>query len=160
MRGDDAAAREAFLESAAGGREHRTQRAFLPRILAWLAEAELAVGNRSEALAVAREGIEIGRSGGACYWEAEAQIALARVLMATDGEIPRAEIEAALDRADSLIAAIAGRVLSPRVLEQRGRLAVKLGDKEGSRRLLHEAHDVYRAIGATGHADRLAKELH
>jgi len=159
MRGEPAAAREAFRESAACGRERRTQRTFLPRILALAAEAESALGNHAEALAAVREGIEIGKAGGVRYSEAEAQIALARVLMATDGEIPRTEIEAALDRAEFLIATIAGRGLSSRVLEQRARLAAALGDAPASGRLLHQALDLYRTIGAKGHAARLEKEL-
>ncbi len=159
MRGELAAAREAFRASAACSREHWTQDASLPRVLALLAEAELALGDRAEALAAVREGIEVGQAGGARYFEAEVQIALARVLMATDGEIPRTEIEAALDRAEFLIATIAGRGLSSRVLEQRGRLAAALGNAEESRRLLYQALDLYREIAAAGHAKRLAKEL-
>ncbi len=159
MRNEPAAAREAFRESAACSRERWTQRASFPRVLALLAEAELALGDRAEALAAVREGIEVGQAGGARYFEAEAQIALARVLMATGGELPRAEIEAALDRAEFLIAAIAGRGLSPRVLEQRGRLAAALGNAQESEQRLREALDLYHGIGAIGHAARLEKEI-
>jgi hypothetical protein len=84
---------------------------------------------------------------------------LAEVRLATDGFVPRAEIESALDRAEQLVESIAGRSLSPRILEQRGRLAATLGDAVAANRALREAQDLYRTIGAAGHAERLAREL-
>ena len=73
--------------------------------------------------------------------------------------MPRAEIESALARAEQLVESIAGRSLSPQILEQRGRLAAACGDASDAARSLREAHDLYRTIGATGHAERLAREL-
>ena len=73
--------------------------------------------------------------------------------------MPRAEIESALARAEHLVASIAGRSLSPRILEMRGRLAATLGDAPASDRALRQALEVYREIGATGHAERLGREL-
>lgn len=73
--------------------------------------------------------------------------------------MPCAEIESALARAEQLVESIEGRSLSPRILEQRGRLAAVLGDAPAANRALEEALDLYRAIGATGHAERLAREL-
>lgn len=73
--------------------------------------------------------------------------------------MPRAEIESALERAEQLVESIAARSLSPRILELRGRLAGALGDASAANRALREALDLYRAIGATGHAERLAREL-
>jgi class 3 adenylate cyclase/tetratricopeptide (TPR) repeat protein len=157
--GDHAAARAALRESAAVVRDHRTQRAQLPLVLAWAAQAELALGERTAALATAREAIDLGRSGGCRYFEAEAQLALAAALLATDGVVPCAEIESALERAEQLVESIAGRSLSPRILELRGRLAAALGDAPASDRTLREALDLYRAIGATGHAERLERAL-
>jgi hypothetical protein len=77
----------------------------------------------------------------------------------TDGDLPRVEIEAALDRAEELVASVEGRSLSPRILELRGRLAAALGDAPGSERALREALDLYREIGASGHAKRLGREI-
>jgi hypothetical protein len=71
----------------------------------------------------------------------------------------RVEIESALERAEHLVASIEGSALSPRILELRGRLAAAVGDAPSSDRTLREALDLYRAIGATGHAERLAREL-
>ena len=41
----------------------------------------------------------------------------------------------------------------------RGRLTAALGDVPTSEQVLRQASDVYRTIGATGHAERLAREL-
>jgi hypothetical protein len=41
----------------------------------------------------------------------------------------------------------------------RGRLAAALGDAPTSDRALRQALELYRAIGATGHAERLAREI-
>ena len=84
---------------------------------------------------------------------------LAAPLLATDGVVPRAEIESALERAERVVESIAGRALSPRILELRGRLAAALGDAPAFDRALRQALELYRAIGATGHAERLAREL-
>ena len=59
------------------------------------------------------------------YFEVQAQLALAAALLATDGVVPRAEIESALARAEHLVESIEGRALSPRILELRGRLAAR-----------------------------------
>ena len=134
-------------------------RALLPLVLAGLAEAHLALGEPSEAVATARAGIDLGSVGGCLYNEALGQLALAAALLATDGLVPRAEIESALERAEHLVASIEGSALSPRILELRGRLAAAVGDAPSSNRTLREALDLYRAIGATGHAERLAREL-
>jgi hypothetical protein len=164
-----APAREAFGVSAAIARDRGAGAAMLPEILALQAEAHLALDERALAEAAAREGIERGRAGGCYYFEAQAQISLAQALLAggTAGSPgagegateSRAEIEAALDRASSLLEPIQGRSLMPRVLELRGRLAVATGNTSGGNRLLGEALAEYRAIGATGHATRLGREL-
>jgi tetratricopeptide (TPR) repeat protein len=159
MAADPAAARDALREAVAIGREHGAQRALLPRVLALLSEAELALGERTDALAHAREGIALGSAGGCRYFEAEAQLALVWALLATDGGVPRAEIEPALDRAESLVASIEGRGLSPRILELRGRLATTLGDASAAEELFRQALELYVAIGATGHAERLGQEI-
>jgi hypothetical protein len=110
-------------------------------------------------VATAREGIDLGSAGGCLYNEALAQLALAAALLATDCVIPRAEIESALERAEHLAASIEGSALSPRILELRGRLVAAVGYAPSSNRTLRKALDLYRAIGATGHAERLAREL-
>ena len=60
---------------------------------------------------------------------------------------------------DELVLSIHAGSLAPRDLEMRGRLAGSLGDTTASDRTRHEALDLYRDIGATGHVERLAREL-
>src|SRR5205823_6792317 len=51
------------------------------------------IAGMAEPLDAVREGIERGRAGGTPYQEAHAWLTLARILLATDGELSRAEIE-------------------------------------------------------------------
>jgi len=159
LAGDFAPARDAFSEVLTIGRERGAQRALLPRLLALLAEAHLGAGEASEAVARAREGTALGRTGGCRYFEAEAQLALIRALLASEDGVPRAEIESALDRAEHLVEEIGGRGLSPRILELRGRLAGAIGEATGADSMLRQARALYASIGATGHAERLASEI-
>jgi adenylate cyclase len=154
-----AAACDALRASAAICRDRRAGGVIASQIFAVLADAHLALGEPTEALATAHEAIELGRAGGCRFYEAHAQLALAAALLATNGTVSRAEIESALDRAESLVESVDGRALSPRILEMRGRLAASLGDATASDLALRQALELYRAIGATGHARRLAKEL-
>jgi tetratricopeptide (TPR) repeat protein len=159
VEGLHTAARDAAREGVAIARGHSVMKQLIPWMLGLRAEAALALGERTEAVAAAREGIELACAGDLKYYEAEAQLALAVALLPTDGIVPRAEIESALARAEDLVESIAARSLSPRILEQRARLAATLGDASAARRALEEALDLYRAVGATGHAERLAREV-
>ena len=56
----------------------------------------------------------------------------------------------------------AGHVLAEKSWDEgalRGRLAAAVGDAPSSDRTFREALDLYRAIGATSHAERLTREL-
>jgi tetratricopeptide (TPR) repeat protein len=159
VEGQAAAARDAFRESVTIARDRRVARALLPLVLAGLEEAHLALGEPTEAVATAREGIDLGHAGGCLYYEALAQLVLAAALLKTDQVGARVEIESALERAEHLVASIEGRALSPRILELLGRLAAAVGDAPSADRTFRQALDLYRAIGATGHAERLAWEL-
>jgi tetratricopeptide (TPR) repeat protein len=154
-----AAAREALLQSVAIAREHRSQLSTVPMSLALLSEAHRALGEHAAALVAAREGVELASSGGGRYFEAQARLALVAALLGTGGTPPRAEIEAELARAEELVESISARSLSPRILELRGRVANALGDGSACDRALREALDLFREIGAAGHAERLAREL-
>jgi hypothetical protein len=79
--------------------------------------------------------------------------------MVSCGTSGRAEIEVVFDRAEELVAKIGSRSLSPRILELRGRLTAAPGDTSGAGQALREALDLYRAVGATGHAERLGREI-
>jgi class 3 adenylate cyclase len=158
MAGEAGEACEALLSSAAIARDRNTFLAFLPQVLSVLAEAQLAVGKRTEAEASSREAIARARAGGCDYYEAHAQLSLAEILLAADGRAAAGGVETALNRAEDLVEKTAGRSLSPRILELRGRLAAARGDAKVGAALLKKALDLYRAIGATGQAARLARD--
>jgi hypothetical protein len=63
------------------------------------------------------------------------------------------------DAPELLVASLEARSRSPRIVELSGRLAAALGAAPAARRALREAFDLYRAIGATGNAERLAREM-
>jgi len=159
VEGQPAPSRDALREGVAIAREHGASKAIVPWLLALLAEAHLALGERSEAVATAREGIELACAGACDFYEAQAQLALAAALLPSNGVVPRDEIESALARAEQLVESLAARSLSPRILEVRGRLAAALEDARASTGLLREALALYREIGANGHAARLEGEL-
>ena len=109
-----AEARDVLRASASFMRERRTFMWGLPWVLAVLAEAHLALGEHTEALAAAREGIDRGRVGGCVYLEASAQIALIQILLAANGDVPRQEIEGALGRRPFAVAPHPGTPRPPR----------------------------------------------
>jgi hypothetical protein len=70
-----------------------------------------------------------------------------------------AEAEALLVRELQLIEEIGSTQLRPRNCTARAGLARLLGDDAGRERHLREAHRLYTEMGATGHAERLTREL-
>ena len=158
LSGDHRAALESVDLSVDLIERFEVQRAYLPQILVIGAEAHLALGEFDNALSAARHAIALGVEGGCTVGEAEGQIALANALIEA-GATPAAEIEAALVRAETLVESIGAGSLSPRILEARARAAAASGDPNAATRGFAEAHDLYREIGAKGHADRLAREI-
>jgi adenylate cyclase len=157
--GQAAAALELFEQSGVIAIGRSSNRTYLSQLLVALAETEQALGRTADALASAREAIDVAFEGGFRFFEGEAQLALASALLASDVVAHRAEIESALDRARELAESTGCRLLSPRIVERRARLAAALGDANSSDRALREALELYRSIGATGHAARLSAEL-
>jgi class 3 adenylate cyclase/tetratricopeptide (TPR) repeat protein len=150
------------LEEACSALEHalaispgaRAQDAF---VLAYLAEACAGLGDTARAHEAAAEALAIAEREGLRYpafW-----LSLARVPRSADGLAAEREIEAALDRVLEVIEETGSRVLVPEVHEERAALAHLRGDDTTRESHLREAHRLYTEMGATGHADRLAKEL-
>ena len=81
------------------------------------------------------------------------------MLRGARGADAREEIEQTLDRALELVEETNGRSIEPQLLEERARLAGLLGDAAACERGLRDAQRLYVAIGAGGHAERLAEEL-
>ncbi len=139
------------------GDEFRTNRQFEALLLAILARAYLGHGNVTRARETAERAIAVAQTRGSRHYEALAWIELARALQASDAEDQ--PVVDALERADSLIHETGALLYAPEVHEQRADLARRHGDERSRERELREAHRLYSEMGATGHADRLAREL-
>jgi class 3 adenylate cyclase/tetratricopeptide (TPR) repeat protein len=140
-------------------REARTWLKIEAEILAYLAEARLYIGDGEAAQRLAEEAIESGRSRKTPVWEARAYLALARVLLARNSADAKDDIETALATCLSLLHQTRARVYEPYVHELRAELAHVGGDVALGERELREAHRLFAAIGATGHAARLADKF-
>jgi class 3 adenylate cyclase/tetratricopeptide (TPR) repeat protein len=121
-----------------------------------LAEAYLAAGDRENARIVADRCVTDFDSW---VFELRAHISRARVLRGLDGADARQAIEATLDRAEALLEMSDARAFAPMIAEERARLFEVLGDADGATRTLREALRLFEEIGATGHVERLRKEL-
>ena len=68
-------------------------------------------------------------------------------------------IEETLARLEEIVVETGMVVLRPFMEVERAELTGLAGDAAGRRARLAEAHRLFRAMGATGHAERLAREL-
>jgi tetratricopeptide (TPR) repeat protein len=127
--------------------------------LAWLAEAVLVAGDVARARARADEALAVADRIGAVLDGIFARRTLARVLLAQADATATGAIEEALDGAERLIEQTGAVSFRPLVLLERAALARLAGDAAARERALQEAHRVRTAIGASGHAERLAPEL-
>jgi hypothetical protein len=81
------------------------------------------------------------------------------VLLETEGAAARDEIQTGLGEALTLSEQTGERAFIPVVHEERARLASLAGDDATCLCERREAHRLYTEMGATGHAERLAREL-
>ncbi len=146
--------------SAADGlarcREHETAREVEVALLMIRGKALTALGDPAAALPLAREAVALAARQPSLHWGLEACCALVHALLATEGTAARDEIEATLTRASAWLDESGAEAVRPRVLEARAALARALGDEAACGRDLAEALRLYRAMGAEGHAERLA----
>ncbi len=127
--------------------------------LASLADAHLGLGETERGCVVAEEAAAVGRRRSTQVYEARALVTLARGLLEDEGAEFRGRAEGALSRALSLIDETGNEALRPFVHLERSKLARLAGDEETRERELREAHRLFTEMGATGHAERVAKEL-
>jgi tetratricopeptide (TPR) repeat protein len=140
-------ARERGIESQQGF--------FLPGLaLAWLEK-----GDAGRAGSTVEQAMSLTREPGNENCESRAQIALAQILLATEGAAARNRVEAALERAESLVRSTGAEAQIPSIHLARAELAGVLGDEATRKRELREAHRLYTEMGATGHAERVASDL-
>jgi tetratricopeptide (TPR) repeat protein len=123
-------------------------------LLARTAEAHAAVGRLDSALALSEEAVGLAASIKRLP-AADAFLGRARVLLALS-DTPIAEIERMLDGAADVVRHCAAGVYEPAIHEQRAHLARRCERLDDANRELQEALRLYRKIGASGHAARLA----
>jgi adenylate cyclase len=153
----DAAAQafERALEAYLGG----TTRNAEPQFRAGLAEAQLGMGDGTRARENAERAVELAGTMGTRIFALWAELALLRVLLRTEGAAAAAAIEAIATRLGALIDETGAESFRPLLCEERARLAQVLGDGSTHERHLREAHRLYTEMGATGHVERLGREL-
>jgi tetratricopeptide (TPR) repeat protein len=140
-------------------RERRTGLEGEARFLASLAGALLAAGELDRARAIAEEAVGAGQRIGTPVYEAEAQLALARVLLRQRGADATPAVRSALDRAEALLRETGARNFQPFVHLERAELAHLSGDPADARRERATAERLFRAMGAPARADAFAREL-
>jgi hypothetical protein len=107
----------------------------------------------------AREAFRLGSERARHIGEIRAQLTRARVLIAIDGVEAHRYIESALGRAEALLRTTGARSYEPQILVERARLAGLLSNSTHHRAHLAEAHRLFSEMGATGYAERLAREF-
>jgi len=118
-----------------------------------------ALGDHEKAIAYAGAALEESVKGGNRRGEDLALLTLARVLLATGRLDVHDEVEKTVERAEALCEETGMRVHLPSLLEMRATLADRRGNPQEAPQRLREAHRLYTEMGATGHAERLAREL-
>jgi adenylate cyclase len=128
-------------------------------VLAQLARAYLELGENRRARETVEEAIAVARRRGTRFQECVAHITRAHVLLRSEGAQASGDIETALREAQALVEETGGRSQEPFIHEALAELAHLTGDQATCQRELREAHRLFTDMGATGHAERLAKEL-
>jgi ATP/maltotriose-dependent transcriptional regulator MalT len=126
--------------------------------LVGLSQAHLGSGDLAEAREAAEGALALTHSHGLRMMELWAVNVLARVAIA-EGESSVAEAEALLERAAQLIEETGVMRAKPGLSEGRARLARIRGDGGACEQHLRDAHRLYTEMGATGHAERVARGL-
>jgi adenylate cyclase len=152
-------ARAALERALALMREQRTSLFFEARTLTYLARVELRLGEIERACTTIEAAVRAGQEHYTRVWELQAHLERARILREIERLEGLEQVSLSLDAAARLIEETGAESLRPQLHEERGRLAHLNGDIAARDRELVEAHRLYVAIGATGHAERLAKEI-
>jgi adenylate cyclase len=159
LRGAWREARQSLERSVETIRASGIGLAFEPEAIASLAEACLELGEEARARVAADEAVQLARDRELRRPECEALLTRARVLAHFDGVAGRPAIEEALARSAQLLEETGARLHEPQLHLARAELADLLGDTAARARHLREAHRLYTEMGASGHAERLAREL-
>jgi tetratricopeptide (TPR) repeat protein len=150
MAGRPADATAACERALAVAHEMRSGLHVEASVLAHLARARLAAGDPAGARAAADQAVDVSRRQGARVLECLALLTRAQVAAAGAGSLE--PIGEDLNAALTLAGDTGALIYEPFIREELGRL-------RGDEAELREAIRLYTAIGATGHARRLAAEL-
>jgi adenylate cyclase len=123
-----------------------------------LAEALLGTGDLAGAEARAREALEVARVR-RIRMGSRGPLLLARIVARARGATARAEVEQLLEQSLAYIEETGARAWVPLLHETRAELERACGDAAAAERELGEAQRLYAEMGATGHAERLTREL-
>ena len=152
-------ARKSLEYALAQARQHKLGLEAEASFLALLAEAMTGCGELEAALATAEEAVAVACRKETLFWELQAQIALAGVLLRGEHKKNQQRIAKALARAAELIEITGGAVMKPFVCQRRAEFAGLKGDDAGRRRMLQEAHRLFIFMAAHGYAERLKQIL-
>ncbi len=158
LEGDWSQAASTLERGASFARENAGLLMTQALVLSYLALAYARCGNPA-ARATAEQAVAVAQKQGALRHEIDAQLSLARVLLASGDVDECPAIDAALVRTTACMEQSGARAYLPMIMEERATLARLRGDEAASVQDLREAHRLYEEIGATGHAARLAKQL-
>ena len=127
--------------------------------LAILAVAHARIGERDEALQLAEAARAAEQESGGILRLPRVELAFARVLLETEGAGRESEISSALTRAQEAAETMEALPLQAEIAEEWSRLARVRGDGAACEQQLREAYRLYTVMGATGHAERVGREL-
>ena len=159
LMGDHPAALDAAEKALAIIRGEGVLIPFEAFCLGVVAEQRARCGDPEAGLSLANEGLALVLERESALAETEVRHARALCLLLSPGDTARGEIEAEIGRGSKLAERTQQRGMAARFLELRAELANQRGDGEERRRWLGEAERSYREMGATGHAERLARDL-
>jgi ATP/maltotriose-dependent transcriptional regulator MalT len=159
LNGEWEAARDRLQQGLEIARANRVWLSMEGDILAAFAEAHLGSGDVARARSTADEAVRVAQRTETPIFELHAHLAYARVLLALDGAAAKDEVEAALERALALMHSTRARSYEPQIYVERARLAGILSDAATAQHWGRAAHRLFTAMGATGHAQRLAKGI-
>ncbi len=148
---------DALGQALAIARERRAGLPWEAQLLAYLARAQLGLGDAATARVTAEEAIAVAQRRGTRTFEIEAHIVLGRVLIHAGAR--REEVQAALDAALSLVEETGAKSYLPLIHVERAALARMLRDDASRERSLREAHRLFTEMGATARAEQVAREL-
>jgi class 3 adenylate cyclase len=126
-------------------------------VLADFAHAVVTLGDFGRARALADEAVSVAQQRHTT--ELPPLLARAHVRRLSDGVRAAGAIEADLQRAMEEVERTEARAYAPLIYVERAELARLLGDEAAYQRELREAHRLFVEMGATGHAERISRQL-